>query len=271
MMKFLVLGKGFVGDAVGNALWKKHEVIYHDPYKNKDLDYELPYAADVAGVVVCLPTPSNPDGNCDDSLILEYYLNIRKHHKELDILIKSTTSIETLKYLHSKQDRFLTFSPEFLVASNSRESFETSTFYVYSSCTPEGSNFWKSAFHGCVNPQAEIVYTPYLAEAGMMKYTINSFLATKVTFMNQVYKLHEKVMGDYEGASWENFTKLLSLDKRLGTSHMQVPGPDGKLGWGGACFPKDTSEYLIYSIKMKTPLNLLYQAILDNQKVREVE
>jgi UDPglucose 6-dehydrogenase len=63
---------------------------------------------------------------------------------------------------------------------------------------------------------------------------MNSFLATKVTVLNQYYQLCEKLGGD-----WNKFTEMIEVDDRMGSSHNQVPGPDGQFGYGGACFPKD--------------------------------
>ena len=63
---------------------------------------------------------------------------------------------------------------------------------------------------------------------------MNTFLATKVTVLNQFNQLSDAI-----GADWNDFTEMLTMDERMGNSHIQVPGPDGKYGYGGACFPKD--------------------------------
>jgi len=81
-----------------------------------------------------------------------------------------------------------------------------------------------------------------LITASLIKYTINSWLATKVTFFNEIYDLF-KNSGAH--ASWDQFTEMVKNDPRIGDSHMQVPGTDGKQGFGGHCFPKDTNA-LIY-------------------------
>ena len=71
-----------------------------------------------------------------------------------------------------------------------------------------------------------------LETASLIKYSINTFLATKVIFFNELKNLFNTINN---ADSWENFTNALSKDKRIGNSHMDVPGHDSRLGFGGAC------------------------------------
>ena len=86
------------------------------------------------------------------------------------------------------------------------------------------------------------IYYALPEEAAMMKYIINTFLAMKVTFMNEWFEIAER-----EHVSWDVLHNLFLLDERVGRSHTLVPGPDYKFGFGGSCFPKDLdaiiSEY----------------------------
>ena len=104
-----------------------------------------------------------------------------------------------------------------------------------------------------------------LTTASLLKYTINSYLATKVMFFNDLHKLHES---GSSMVSWEQFTDMLTRDPRIGNSHMQVPGPDGELGFGGHCFPKDTEALLKYAQDKKINLNMLKKAVETNKKIR---
>ena len=85
----------------------------------------------------------------------------------------------------------------------------------------------------------EKVFKTAPVEAAFIKYAINSFLATKVTFFNQLYDAAMEL-----DASFNNIISGLEMDARLGKSHMRVPGYDGKMGFGGACFPKDVSAFV---------------------------
>ena len=81
-----------------------------------------------------------------------------------------------------------------------------------------------------------------IEELILTKYLRNSFLATKVAFFNEVFDLCESA-----GIDYNQVKALVGEDKRITHSHMQVPGPDGDRGFGGACFPKDTEALLVFS------------------------
>jgi UDPglucose 6-dehydrogenase len=99
----------------------------------------------------------------------------------------------------------------------------------------------------------------------LIKYSINSWLATKVIWFNQLRELYDE---SGARASWEQFTTMLNEDPRIGDSHMQVPGPDGEKGFGGHCFPKDTKALLYYSKLKSKKLNILEDIIKYNSEYR---
>ncbi|HEY6435097.1 MAG TPA: hypothetical protein VIY47_00780, partial [Ignavibacteriaceae bacterium] len=105
------------------------------------------------------------------------------------------------------------------------------------------------------------------AEAALVKYTINTFLASKVVFMNQIYQLCADTYGhtpSQEG--WKFFTSMLRSDMRFGDSHYDVPGEDGQYGYGGSCLPKDMKAFLAYDKNKR--LTILQEAELANTKIR---
>ena len=108
----------------------------------------------------------------------------------------------------------------------------------------------------------DVSYTG-IGEASLSKYAINSFLATKVTFMNELYNLVKTADLD-----WPSVKVSIGLDSRQGHSHFDVPGPDGKFGFGGACFPKDTSALLKYAESLNANLAVLDTAVLVNKVIR---
>ena len=67
---------------------------------------------------------------------------------------------------------------------------------------------------------------------------------------------------------WEDFINIIKIDERMGDSHMQVPGPDGRFGFGGACFPKDTKAFLNFSKNINAKLKLIEKSISLNNKIR---
>jgi UDPglucose 6-dehydrogenase len=98
----------------------------------------------------------------------------------------------------------------------------------------------------------------------MAKYTVNSFLSTKVSFFNQIYD-----MCKINGADFDRVRQMVGHDKRIGAGHTLVPGPDGLQGWGGACFPKDTKAFREYAIGLNKPITVLDSAMDYNKTVRK--
>jgi UDPglucose 6-dehydrogenase len=102
-----------------------------------------------------------------------------------------------------------------------------------------------------------------IGEAAFVKYTINTYLATKVVFMNEMSELAVA-----HGYRWDTIRMFLAEDNRIGLSHMQVPGPDGYYGFGGMCFPKDTNAWVKYAGKLGVQLSVLKSAIKKNVLLR---
>jgi UDPglucose 6-dehydrogenase len=84
--------------------------------------------------------------------------------------------------------------------------------------------------------------------------------------MNEVYQLAQAMNLNYD-----NVAAMVKMDRRIGNSHMLVPGPDGNFGFGGACFPKDTSAMLKFAEQYNTPLNVLDAAVKKNTLLRLTE
>jgi UDP-glucose 6-dehydrogenase len=94
---------------------------------------------------------------------------------------------------------------------------------------------------------------------------MNSYLAAKVTFMNDFKKL-----ADAENVEFKDLVYLAAHDDRIGTTHMEVPGPDGQYGWGGACFPKDVAAIQMEALNLETELELLGRVEDINKKHRSL-
>ena len=111
-------------------------------------------------------------------------------------------------------------------------------------------------------PEAYVVKTGS-KHAEMIKYLTNSFLATKVSFANEMHEFCDALNLDYD-----KVIEYATLDKRLGNSHWAVPGPDGDLGFGGHCFPKDLSTIINMTDKLGVTNNVLKATKQTNDKVR---
>ena len=244
-MKLTLIGYGFVGKAVYNVLNKKYDVRIVDPqFNNKTI------TDDSDGYIVCVPTPENENGSCDMSIV---YGVIHECPDDTPILIKSTISLEGWYELRKHTNKRITFSPEFLTAANANQDFENQEYMMFGGID---TRFWFDVFE--VKPIFADVEELILA-----KYFRNAFLATKVAFFNEAYNFCIENNLDYNKIS-----ELVGMDKRITKSHMQVPGPDGKLGFGGACFPKDTNALLDTGYMYNSPFHILYEVVEANERQR---
>ena len=253
-MKLTLLGYGFVGKAVYNVLKDHHDITIVDPEYN---DNKIEDQGNSDGYIICLPTPEGKNGECDMSIIFEMLNRIPiATISPSNILIKSTMSMEGWREIEQTYNHLnICFSPEFLTAANANEDFKKQTEMFFGG---GDEYFWVDVFNPCKKFTAIFSSIPELI---LMKYIRNSFLATKVAFFNEIYDLCSKMNLQYDEVSY-----LVGMDKRIGYSHMKVPGPDGR-GFGGACFPKDTKA-LYNSAKLKDhSLDILHAVITSNEKV----
>lgn len=258
MTKIGIIGLGFVG----NAIRKTFEIDPHrfelvlvdnDPTKGCLGTYQQLKYCD--GIFVCVPSPQRNDGSCDTS-ILEVVLENLSDYTGV-IISKVTAPPQVYARLNNKYQN-LVYSPEFLTAANAVDDYRQSTYAIIGGNVKayrmEAERILKSSL-----PYVIGISHCSIKEASLTKYTINSFLATKVLFFNELYELASKT-----GIDFNNVVELVKLDERLGISHMQVPGPDGKFGFGGACFPKDTSALLKFAEENGINLNVLDSAVKKN-------
>jgi UDPglucose 6-dehydrogenase len=101
--------------------------------------------------------------------------------------------------------------------------------------------------------------------AALHKYLMNSYLAARVSFMNDFKKL-----ADALEVEWSDLAYLAKHDGRIGYSHLAVPGPDGEYGGGGACFPKDLAAIQMEALNLNTELELLGRVEDINKKHRRL-
>jgi UDPglucose 6-dehydrogenase len=91
----------------------------------------------------------------------------------------------------------------------------------------------------------------------------NCFFATKVSFLNEMYQIAEKC-----GVDWDMAVEGFVRDGRIGHSHLNVPGPDGKFGFGGSCFPKDIQAIMNFADDLNVETNVLKGAWKTNLEIR---
>lgn len=250
MPSILIVGHGFVGQAVDYGFsHPKIKKTIIDPKYGTNIDNIDVSLYDC--VFVCVPTPMGNDGAIDSSII-DYTL--AKINNAKLVVVKSTVPPNIVK----KWPAQVVYNPEFLTEKSANEQFVDPAFHIL------GGDEWATN-------RVEDLYVKYSLcspcpsyhmtkeEASFVKYTINTFLAMKVTFFNQLYD----AVSDTD-ANFTTIIKAIAADNRIGPSHTKVPGFDGKQGFGGACFPKDISAFTEFSDK----LTLLKKCIIINNDYR---
>lgn len=255
-MKYIIAGYGFVGKAVANALKTKHEIVIVDPQYTTN---EIKFHHDADGLIVCVDTPMNAGGSCDVSNIANV---LDATPIFMPVLIKSTVSpgaVDRLTEIYP--DHSICYSPEFLRAKTADQDFLNQKYVIIGGEDPEC--FWHELFQTSL-PNCKIVFNCSAIEACLVKYASNSFLALKTSYFNQIYDICEKTNLDFD-----TVRHLLAMDQRIGADHTMVPGADGNRGWGGHCFPKDTTAFALWASQIERPVTLVESAIDYNNKVRK--
>ena len=253
--KIGIIGAGFVGGAIAKTL-NNPVIVDIDPSRGQES-----YADIMAcrGIFVCVPSPSRNNGECDADILVSVLEKLSDYSGV--IISKVTAPPDIYKELSNKYEN-LVYVPEFLTASNACADYANSTFAIIGGRSEKYIVAAADIIKLSINKNI-IVSTCSVEEASMAKYLINSFLAIKVVFMNEM-----KALADIAEINFENIVRNAMLDLRLGNSHNQVPGPDGKFGFGGSCFPKDTRAIVAYSKNKHSPLSLLDEAVKINDAIR---
>jgi len=260
-IKIGIVGQGFVGTAVKEGLKDYFNIETFDIIKDSSCDslYELSNLSDV--VFVCLPTPMESNGDCHLDIVENALLGLNTIEKCKTIVVKSTIPPGTTKKWNEKfKNLQIVFNPEFLTEANSINDFKNQTRIIIGGPKRASSKvrrIFTKAF-----PKVKIIKTDS-TYAEMVKYVTNSFLATKVSFANEMYQICEKLDIDYD-----KVVEYAIYDERLGYSHWNVPGPDGDFGYGGHCFPKDVKALISLAHDLNVSPRMLTATECKNNDVR---
>ena len=292
-LKVGIVGQGFVGSALKEGLVNERvETSTYDKFSKAKSSVEnireLCHASSV--IFVCVPSPMKKDGSCDISIVESVIAEISEHAAYNVAVIKSTVPPGTTNYLNEKygRDNFaVMFNPEFLTEANAVNDFKNQDRIIIGTPRQEWTTAAARVSYSIKktdwNP-ATLVHAIYMltfpdvsyvelpaTSAEMVKYTANTFLATKVSFANEMFQICKGLNIDYE-----QMINAAKLDKRLGDSHWKVPGPmpadDGSgkllLGWAGSCFVKDVNALRVVGDKLDVDTKVLDAAWEKNLEVR---
>jgi len=264
-LKLGIVGCGFVGNAVVNGFGAPNvDMWIVDPQHTTTRLQEL-VEADTHLTFICLPTPEASDGSVDVTIVDNVLVELNKYAYDGIVVIKSTITPDHLIRFTEQYNLRIVYNPEFLTEANAHQDFINPPMQILGGVWEE-CEIVERAYVEFSKVKVVPTFKTDIVSASLLKYTINSWLATKVSFMNELYHLHQS-----SGAktSWEQFTDMLQRDPRVGSSHLGVPGTDGKFGFGGHCFPKDTNALLAYSSKNNVGMSVLGQAVSYNNSIRK--
>ena len=268
-MNIGIVGLGYVGTAIKSGFEKHYTLETYDKYDESKSTCELfDLVAECEVIFVCVPTPMNSNGSCHidivDGVVEEIDEWVSRYHKDTNpiVVIKSTVPPGTTDRLHKKYKNInVIFNPEFLTESNFLEDFKNQTRIILGG-TRKGTNILRQVYSK-VFPSATIVKTGSKT-AEMVKYFVNSFLGTKISFANEMKQICEGVSIDYD-----KVVEYATYDERLGKSHWAVPGPDGDCGFGGHCLPKDINALISVAHELGIVTEVLEAVVETNDKVRK--
>jgi nucleotide sugar dehydrogenase len=267
MKRIGIIGRGFVGTAVEygfsaqtgcNAELRSYD---KDPTKSINSIEETVNKSDI--IFVSVPTPSNPDGSMHLG-ILESALNDinNVNNGNSIILIRSTVTPGTTRKLQEKFNKLrLVFNPEFLTERSAKFDFINQSRFILGG-EPEYTKEVAELYRWRFGESVPCIETNF-ETAEMIKYMNNCFFATKVSFMNEM-----KLVADRCNVDWDMAVEGFVRDGRIGHTHLNVPGPDGKRGFGGSCFPKDIQAMIQFGKDLGVDTATLKGAWKTNLEVR---
>jgi UDPglucose 6-dehydrogenase len=250
-MRVAIIGVGFVGNAVARA-FANCELLLVDPKLGNSIEALADFEPQFS--FVCVPTPSDDAGRVDTSIVKEVVTYILRNTYST-VIVKSTVPPSFAHYYRNR----IVINPEFLTERNAIVDLISAPRIVLG-----GDSVLVDRVKNLYISHSECWATDFVhvsaEEACWIKYITNTFLAVKVAYLNEL----RQAVDDPD--AWTRIVRTLRLDDRLGTSHWIVPGIDGKLGFGGACFPKD-SKALLHEAKN---LSILNTVIESNNKIRSI-
>ncbi len=240
-----IIGFGMVGKAVEFG-FRKCQAIIHDPNYKKSVSIKEMVERKPEAIFVCVPTPN--DGS-KFSIVRQVLQELKDLNYTGVVAVKSTVLPQYIEEFD------IVYNPEFLSRATANTDFVNPPIIIVGGDRNREllEVYAKYSIVLCEN-----VYVTNVKTAAFIKYTLNSFYATKVTFMNQMHDVATQI-----GVDWADVRDVLRSHPWVGPQHCQVPGPDGERGFGGPCLPKDTEtiaeEYDVELLKTVLEINKKYR------------
>jgi nucleotide sugar dehydrogenase len=271
MKKLAIIGYGYVGQAFAEMVKGHYDITVFDPAPAAKCEFPLHLSLndcedkfDLA--VVCVPTPSRPDGGCNVAIVFDV---IREVKADL-ILIKSTVPPGTTENLKSMTQKRIVFSPEYVGEGKyymaPPHDFQTdmkkTPFLILGGDDADCNDVLdilvpvlgpSKHYHKCSSTDAELI-----------KYMENTYFGVKISFAQEMYDICQAF-----GADWYKVWEGWALDTRVDRMHTAV-FPQSR-GFGGKCLPKDINALVVASSEAGFVPRFLLAALQKNAEVRPDE
>ena len=263
-----IIGNGFVGSAVSFGFSAQcgfdANIRIYDVNPKKSTHKLLNVCNDSNFIFVSIPTP-NKDGVIDLSAVNQVFYEINQVNNRDDnyFFLRSTVTPNTTRKLAENYPYLnIVFNPEFLTERTAKFDFINPSRIIIGNEKGEENKKIKKLFDDRFSNSINIQFMKY-EEAELIKYMCNCYFATKLSFLNEIYQISEKLMCD-----WETVRTGWLSDGRIGNSHSKI-ALDGKLGYGGACLPKDIQALTTFADSLGIDAQTMKGAIKTNNYLRK--
>lgn len=222
ILRIGIVGCGIIGEALKQWIELNNpdcKIFICDPPKGLNDDL-----TQCDCIFISIHIPTEEDGTQDLSLLEEILSNL----PDKPIFIRTTLLPGTCKKLRENFSKDIYFMPEFLTQRTAYEDF----------CQQDMIFTGEVELLKKIFPNKKYIIMSS-EEAEITKYAHNVFGALKVTYFNGIYDIAKKM-----GCNYENIQKGILVSNYINPNHTIVPGPDGQLGYGGKCFPKDVNAFV---------------------------
>lgn len=263
-----IIGNGFVGKATYSVVDNKSNTVYVydiEPSKSKPKNLNFCELRKCEIIFVCVPTPMKNSGECYLDIVKDVVQKLKDviDFNYTSVILRSTVPCGTSDSLN------VSFMPEFLTEKNWKDDCYTCKNWILGVNNDVVIDKIKTILkeakkHNCI--LYDKIHIIYNREAEMIKLFKNVFLATKVSFCNEMFAFCEKNKMNYD-----LIKDIVSLDERINSSHIDVPGNDGKRGYGGTCFPKDISSLQFEMKKNNLQCPIIDAVIFRNNNIDRID
>jgi len=265
-MKVGIIGGGVVGSAHAAVLRNYVESVRLYDIEPRKATHSFRDTVQQDILFVCLPTPMRKDGSVDRRIVEDALRCIKSESPAKAVILKSTLppgDLLALDDIFGAPGPSFIFSPEFLTERSAEYDLQQSSHFIFGEqwCAPEARHMVDALFEKRW-PETPRHWTS-LEAASLVKYMRNVFFASKVMLMNEF----DAMLRTF-GAERRRTLHLFEQDARIGRSHLQVPGHDGRRGFGGACFLKDVNGWLHLARQREAPATVIQAVWRSNVELR---